>query len=285
MPDTLTLECRDGTPLSALLYPTKAAKGCVVIGSALGVPQGFYKSFAEYLAEHSFHCLTFDYRGTGESVHAPLSSIQLKDWGEQDIDAAINAIRNLEGADSLPVHYIGHSIGGQLLGLAPAAQQLTSILHVAASQPHWTRLEFPHNLKLISVGHLVLPLVALGKEEFPSSKVGLAALNLPSGVATTWARWMRHKDYLFAKKFGLNTEGYKALKQPLISWSISDDHMAPYKPVDELVKRFPNSQSEHRNIDARTLGTGTIGHTGFFKKSRKESLWHEVLSVLNKHSA
>ena len=119
MPDTLTLECRDGTPLCALLYPAKAAKGCVVIGSALGVPQGFYKSFAEYLAEHSFHCLTFDYRGTGESVHAPLSSIQLKDWGEQDIDAAINAIRNLEGADSLRrIHFGGRSSRSLLGGTA-----------------------------------------------------------------------------------------------------------------------------------------------------------------------
>ncbi|HAN84745.1 MAG TPA: alpha/beta hydrolase, partial [Micrococcus luteus] len=66
------LRARDGFVLAArhlapMTTPPASPAGTVVIASATGVKATYYRRYAEFLASHGFHAVTFDYRGVGES--------------------------------------------------------------------------------------------------------------------------------------------------------------------------------------------------------------------------
>ena len=48
--------------------PATAARGSVVLGGAMGVPQTYYAPFAQWLAAQGWRVTTFDYRGHGDSL-------------------------------------------------------------------------------------------------------------------------------------------------------------------------------------------------------------------------
>src|SRR2546428_14073244 len=59
----------DHLPLAGTLSdPEGPLRGAVLIGSAMGVPRGFYGAFADYLADSGLAVLRFDYRGIGGAV-------------------------------------------------------------------------------------------------------------------------------------------------------------------------------------------------------------------------
>jgi predicted alpha/beta hydrolase len=64
--DITTIRTADGTSIAARVYePAEAAagQGSVVIGGAMGVRQGFYAPFAQWLATQGWRVTTFDCRG------------------------------------------------------------------------------------------------------------------------------------------------------------------------------------------------------------------------------
>ena len=125
--DDITVPATDGYPLAATLFlPRGAKRHAVLINSATAVPRKLYRGFAGYLAKRGCAVLTYDYRGTGDSrqqaltgYNQPKSLVGFKasmsDWAAQDITAAVAWMR--ERYKALPFAYVGHSFGGQALGL------------------------------------------------------------------------------------------------------------------------------------------------------------------------
>ncbi|MEL6537932.1 MAG: alpha/beta fold hydrolase, partial [Bacteroidota bacterium] len=114
----LTVTCADGIPLMATLYPAQAPKGAVMIAPATGILRRFYGSFASHLAEQGFTAITFDNRGIGDSGGGRgLNQVKadLINWGRQDMPAVLRALQ--AAAPDTRYHLVGHSAGGQLLGL------------------------------------------------------------------------------------------------------------------------------------------------------------------------
>jgi predicted alpha/beta hydrolase len=272
MPETISLNCADGTVLSAVLTAAETPKAVVVIGSALGVSQRFYHRFAEFLARQQYSVLTFDYRRTGENAVA-CATARLADWGQLDIEAAIAYALQCD----LPVHFIGHSIGGQLLGLAPSATKLEKIVFVASSAPYWRRWHFPDNWKMLFTSKLVFPLVASMSSEFPSKRFGLGNLNIPSDIFKEWCDWMGREDYLFDAELDLDTSGYAAIRSDMLSFGFSDDSLAPEANLAHLLKFFPNANSSFKMVDPAETGQRAIGHTGLFRDKFQETLWPQIL--------
>ena len=112
---------------------TSLLKGAVLIGPATGVKRQFYANFANYLAESGYAVLTYDNRGIGESNNQSVNhgDITLQSWGEQDFSAAINHLKNY--VPQTKYHLVGHSAGGQLIGLSPESKQLSSVFNFACS--------------------------------------------------------------------------------------------------------------------------------------------------------
>lgn len=245
-----------------------------MIASAFGVAQSFYWPLAEYLSEQGYTAYCLDYRGTGSNEGIERDVFCLSEWATQDIEAVLcNAFKTEQ-----PVHFIGHSVGGQILGLAPSSIKLTSAIFIAASAPYWKRWpRLADGLKIRVNAGFILPLVSKLYTRFPSQKFGLGNQDLPSDAVRQWADWMGKPDYLFDESFGLNCSAYKEMNIPILSLAFSDDLLAPIENINHLLRFFEAADCNIKQIKPKDIGAKHIGHTGFFKEKFKDSLWQDAL--------
>ncbi|PAV24513.1 hypothetical protein CF392_15865 [Tamilnaduibacter salinus] len=277
------LLCEDGYPIAATLYKTNSPRGTIIIAPALAATQSFYADFAGFLSSQGFDCITFDYRGSGDSLSKTKPyDISLEDWGIQDIEAVIRFAKQRcrSFPENHPIHLIGHSIGGQLVGLSQSSRDLDRIVHVAVSAPYWRRWPCPLNVKMLAVSRVLIPFFSAFRDQFPSRRLGLGGMDVPVSVVKQWARWMSCRDYMFDPRFELDLSGYQALGQPLLSLSFSDDDMAPDSNIAHILTNFPNARVTRRHVDVSILKKGAVRHAGFFKPRFEKSLWQETLAWL-----
>lgn len=275
------IECNDGLSLTGTFHiPENDPIAVVVIASALGVPRRFYGKFSSYLAENGFATITFDYRGSGDSTlrNTGAKKFDLAQWGEQDIEAALEtAGKKFPG---LPLHFLGHSCGGQLLGLAPASAKLASIILIAAAMPQAKFWKFPKNLGLWCLWRIVVPLAAAGREFFPARTLKLGSGDLPVGVLRQWAHWALSDGYLFSGAAGLDTTRYAALRSSLLCVHATDDAYAPPEAVRAMQARYSGCAQEEWVLDPTRMHQPGIGHFGYFKQDMKTGLWSDLVKWL-----
>ena len=141
------LECWSELDARGTLFlPRGAKRHAVLINSATAVPRKIYKGFASYLAHRGCAVLTYDYRGIGDSrqpamvgYNQPKSLVGFKasmsDWAAQDVTAAVRWMR--ERYNTLPLAYVGHSFGGQALGLIENNSEVSRAAFVASQAATW----------------------------------------------------------------------------------------------------------------------------------------------------
>ena len=271
---------QDQQVLQGFFFPCENPKALILLASALGVPQQYYKHYATFLAQAGFQCMTFDYRGTGISTYeGKLSNIELSQWGTHDLEAAIQEAKSRagNGENETPVFLVGHSIGGQLLGLAKSANRLHGAVFVGSSAPFWKRWPFPRNLYIGFVCSVLLPALSFARDMYPARAVGLSSMDLPATCARDWGKWMRDKDYLLGERFGLPQEGYENYNKPLLSLAFDDDDFAPKINVDYLLSFYKNANISNEFITHGSLKLGPIDHMGFFKQKFRTTLWQKSL--------
>ncbi|MDZ4334339.1 MAG: alpha/beta fold hydrolase, partial [Pseudomonas sp.] len=120
--ESVALPALDDYPLTATLYHAPEPVAQLVIAGATGVPQGFYRRFAEYAAQRGYSTLTLDYRGIGQSKPASLRGFAMDylDWAHLDLAAAVDQHRHPQR----PLYMVGHSFGGHAFGLLPNHDQV-----------------------------------------------------------------------------------------------------------------------------------------------------------------
>ncbi|HEY0139258.1 MAG TPA: alpha/beta fold hydrolase [Thermoanaerobaculia bacterium] len=271
MPEVITLRTDDDYPLEATLY--EGGEHAIVIAGAMGVPRRYYDAFARAAVEHGYRVLTFDYRGVGGSRPPSLRGFRgtLTEWGCLDLTAAIERIR---ATNPKSITLFGHSVGGQIAGLASNADAVSRIVFVASQSGYW-RL-WPH-VRGIGLGllWLLMPPITHAVGFFPSKLLGLGSENLPRFVAAQWAMWGKHPDYVF----GYHDRAMAAaLDVPLLAWSFADDHYAPKRAVEKLLTYYSSAKVEHRHVAARG-----IAHFGFFRRQLAGDLWEETFAWLTSH--
>lgn len=269
-PAAVTLVTDDGFLLGGSRWlATGESRGVVLIAPATGAPHRFYLPFAEFLASRGFDTLTWDWRGIGDSRHEGSlrdPRLTMRAWGERDLAAAIawGERRRPEG----PIHLVGHSFGGQALGLAPNAGSVTSAVLIAAQHGwvgHWPRGE---RWKLALLWRLGMPLASRVLGRFPSAWLGLGE-DLPGGVAREWARWNRRPQHLGT------WSGHAALQIPMLALSFTDDTFAPRAAVEALLRAYPTARVEHEHLAPEGLG-----HFGFFREGCAPDHWNRVAEFL-----
>jgi predicted alpha/beta hydrolase len=240
---------------------------------ATGVPQSYYARFAAYLAERGFTVLTFDYRGIGRSLFSSIRKhpARMRDWATLDAAAAFSYF------DGRKTYVIGHSFGGQALGLLPDPSRIAGALTVGSQSGYWKNWPALGRLWMWPVTHFALPFISSVRGYFPASRLGFGE-DLPKGVAIEWARWCRNPRYLVGD---LGVEAaYAEVRAPLRAYAISDDPFAPRRAVEALGSLYPNSKWETRSVTPRDLGVKSIGHFGFFRERFRDSLWRETADWL-----
>ncbi|RVT50925.1 alpha/beta hydrolase family protein [Rubrivivax albus] len=274
------LVAADGYRLRALHYPAAGTPaGHLVIAGATGVPQGFYRRFAQHAAGQGFHVTTLDYRGIGLSRPASLRGFRMDylDWARLDLAAAVDAVPE----DGLPLVMVGHSYGGHAFGLLPNHHRVARFVTLATGAGWHGWMPPLERLRVLFMWRVLGPLLTRWKGYLPWSLLGMGE-DLPLGVYRQWRYWCRFPRYFFddpaMRAEGL-AERFAAVRTPIVALNALDDRWAPPASRDAFLAAYRNAPVRALDLHPASLGRRSIGHMGYFRPAARP-LWDEWLGWL-----
>ena len=270
----LSVRTADGFELSATRFDAVNAGGTALIAGAMAVPQDFYAPFARFLAESGIHATTFDYRGMGRAPRVGVKAVDtdVARWAEQDLAAMLIEAR--KPSHDVPLVFVGHSLGGQLVGVTPGNEAIAASVHVAAGSGYY---KFNDRMPVLvrALWFVYMPLFTPLFGYFPG-KMLRAVGDLPRGVTWQWRRWCLHPEYLLSEPG--YAERYAGFRAPILSYSFEDDDINTKNGIDHLHASYPKVTRRH--VQPRDVGQPRIGHFGFFNERCREPLWNDALAWL-----
>ena len=288
---TLTVLSDRGQPLTATCYvptdtPAEKLQQAVLIAPATGIKRQFYHAFASHLASHGMGVMTFDNEGIGDSLTCPLAKCDasLISWGRHDLPAMLEALQ-----DEFPnatYHLVGHSAGGQLIGLMPNWKDLSSVFNVACSSGQIANMDYPFKAKANLFMNVMIPASNTTLGYTPSHKVGMGE-PLPSNVAREWRDWCNGSGYI-KTAFGktIHTHFYDEFDKPAVWLGFSDDDIANSKNIDDMTRVFTKMPFEKRMFEPKEFGLKYIGHMGYFSRktqAKAPALWQMAVDWIDEH--
>jgi predicted alpha/beta hydrolase len=271
-----TVLAKDDTPLAARFYaPTAHARGAVLIVGAMGVPQSFYAPLARWLAAEGFHAVTFDYRGMGGSRRGSLRDVDtdILTWAEQDTTAVLSMLRTR--APGLPITWIGHSLGGQIVPFVGERDSVAKIITIATGSGYWRQNAAPLKRKVWLFWFVAVPLATPLFGYFPGKRLGMVG-DLPRGVVQQWKQWCMAPDYAAADSRETRAL-YAGVKTPITAISFTDDEMMSATSIDLIHALYSGAPKTMRRLAPTDVGVSRIGHFGFFRREMERPLWQGVL--------
>ncbi|HLL11517.1 MAG TPA: alpha/beta fold hydrolase [Rubrivivax sp.] len=279
----------DGRHLAASWFepPSGPARAVAVVSSAAGVPRGYYRGFAQWLAERGYAVLTYDYRGVAGSRRGDMRQepATMADWALLDMSAALAAAQARRTTGGLPLLLVGHSFGGNAIAFARGVEQADALLTVA-SQLGEPRL-FPgiHRGVAEVFFRAWLPAVVGLAGYLPGWALGPGAQALPAGVARQWAAWGRRPGWAYADPDMRQHRAASALVVPVHLWNVSDDlTYAPPRAVDALAAQFRNAAVQRHTVHPHDVGARRLGHFGAFRREPGARLWQRLLETIEQAS-
>lgn len=280
--ETLTIAATDGYPLAARQHHAQGpVRGRIIVAGATGVPQHFYKHFAQYAAEGGYTTLTFDYRGIGESKPATLRGFTMDylDWATKDLPAVVDAL----GTDGLPLFMVGHSFGGHAFGLIPNHAKVARFYTFGTGAGWHGWMPRAERIKVLLMWRVVGPLITRWKGYLAWSKLGMGE-DLPLGVYRDWKHWCRFPRYFFDDPaMKAVVAQFNGVKTPIVAANALDDLWAKPASRDAFMAGYGGTSCELLDIAPNQNGLGAIGHMGYFRRNA-QPLWHETLQWFEQHS-
>jgi predicted alpha/beta hydrolase len=282
--DDITFPATDGYLLAASLFLPRGPKShAVLINSATAVPRKIYRGFASYLAGRGCAVLTYDYRGTGGSRQKAVIGYNrrkslagfkasMSDWAALDTTAAVSWMR--ERYNSLPLNYVGHSFGGQALGLLPNNAEVSRALLIAAQAGYWKLMASPERYRVYAMMNYVgTPLTRL--LGYAPGWSGLGE-DLPKDVFLQWVDWMMRKRYLLDDPKLTANENFHQYRGRMRALCVADDPWATRPAVELLCSAFTSTTPEILTIAPAGAEVSKIGHFGFFRAEGRDTLWRDA---------
>jgi predicted alpha/beta hydrolase len=279
--DDITVPAADGYKLAATLFlPRGAKRHAVLINSATATPRKIYRGFAGYLAHRGCAVLTYDYRGIGgsrqkavEGYNQPKSLVGFKasmsDWAALDTTAAVNWMR--ERYHNMPLGYVGHSFGGQALGLLANNTEVSRALLIAAQAAYWKLMASPERYRVYTMMNFIGgPLTRLLGYAPGWSGIGE---DLPKEAFLQWARWVMSPHYLFDEKNLAGLPNFAKYNGALRAICLADDPWATRPAVGLLCSGFTAIEPDILTVTPAEVGAARIGHFGFFRPDHRDTLW------------
>lgn len=201
----------------------------------------------------------------------------MRHWGERDLAGVIDWMGR--HYPNLRLAQVGHSAGGQLLGLAPNNTQVAALLAVASQTGYWRLRDGIYQPITWAYFHALIPLAAHLASWFPSLRRGAYAV--PKGVALEFARWGRNRHYIVDEQGRPDRAGFERYQGHVRLYHITDDRdFAPRRAVEALSRYYANAQTEVVYRAPADWGTDRVGHFGFFKSRMPRSAWRETAQWL-----
>lgn len=274
---------QDQYELAATFFPAEHSKRLpVLVCPATGITQKFYHRFCEWLNQQGYAVMVFDFSGIGASLYGPLkqSKASIVQWGQLDIPAAIDQLLQLTHAKQ--VILVGHSAGGQLIGITPNHDKVAKVVAIAGSTGHVKGLKGRTKLLAPVMFKGIFPLARITLGYGPTQAIGMGE-NLPKDVARDWAQFCSQPGYVInaiGKTVTLDQDYHKEIRIPVTAIWASDDEIATEANVQDLLRLYPNAPTEAIELKPKELGHKRIGHMMMFKQSH-QNIWPMIESQLH----
>lgn len=280
--EPMNIVCQDGYSLSARYYANssdKSSQSPILICPATGISKNFYHHFAIWLSEQGFDVMSFDFRGIADSLHGDLkdSDASIQDWGQLDIPAAIDSV--LAKTQQHKVTLLGHSAGGQLLGIASNYHKVERLIAVSGSTGHTGGLKGRTKLLAPLMFKLIFPISSRIKGYGATQFIGMGE-NLPKAVARQWAEFCSRPGYVTNAIGKTIFEDYhQQIRCPITVYWSSDDEIATQANVKQLLSLYPHAETQMHELVPQQHGFKSIGHMAMFKRSH-QVLWPVLIQEL-----
>ena len=219
---------------------------------------------------------TFDYRGVGQSRHGSLRKVStdILDWARLDCAAMIEAVT--AQAPGRALHWVGHSLGGQILPFVPNRECISRVVTVATGSGYWR--ENTASLRRTSwwLWFFVAPLSVRLFGYFPGKRLRKVG-DLPRGVMEQWRRWCLNPEYAVGVEGDKARALYAAVETPIVSLSFTDDEFMSLRNTESIHGQYANARCTMKRIAPKEIGEKRIGHFGFFRPKFEHSLWRAYL--------
>ena len=228
--------------------------------------------FAAWLANQGHAVLVFDYRGIGLSLSGPLknSRASLTQWGQQDQVAALTFL--IERSGSAQAVLVGHSAGGQMMGLMSNHAQLARVVGVAISSGWFSGMRAAFARQARFGLRVVMPLGSAVLGYAPAAWLGLGE-NLPRAVGRQWGQWCAAGGYASNAVVGKPEQDFHAqIRMPLTAFYAQDDDIANAVTVADLLRTFPNAHKQAVCVEPAQFGLAALGHIDCFRSSH-QTVW------------
>lgn len=274
--DAVELVTADGQRLGATRFaPSTPASAALAVGGATGVPQGFYRRFAEHAAAAGIDVITFDYRGAGRSAPPDLRGWRMNtlDWGRQDLAAAIAVVRR----PGRPTWLVGHSYGGQALGLLPAPGDVDAMVTFGTGAGWHGYMPAAERAKVWLMWSVLAPVVTAAKGYLAWRWLGMGE-DLPLDAYRQWRRWCHHPHYFFGDPAAPELPAlFERVTTPIAAVNALDDLWALPASRQAFMQHY--TRAPWHGVDLHRRDHGSVGHMGYFRAGR-ESLWDATLQWL-----
>jgi predicted alpha/beta hydrolase len=281
--ESIKFKAADNYELAGIwITPVAEHQSTVIINAATGVKKEYYLKFTHHLVQNGYRVLVYDYRGIGGSAPANLKGFKttMHQWGTLDMNAALNYLVHEKKADS--VIWIGHSIGGQMMGLLDERHKIKKVIAINCSIGYWRYFTFPYSIMTFLLWTTIGPLLTAYYGYAPMGKIGWGE-SLPKGVYLEWRKWCLSKHHFTAfLKENYNKIVFEDFTQPIIAITSDDDYIANAKTIKQLLTFYPNSAATITSINPATYRVKSIGHTGIFKSKFQNNLWPLIIVAMEK---
>ena len=269
----------DGYALPATLFePRGEPRAAIIVSAATATPRGFYRAFAQYLADDGAVVVTYDYRGTFEPPAVlRRSSARMRDWGELDFAGIVEWTS--ARYPGLPLYAVGHSVGGHVLMMTPSNAKVARAVTVASQSGYWRLYRGNERYRVFAFVKAIMPVLTRLCGYFPGQRVAFGT-DLAPGILYEWSRWCIRAHYFFDDPSMAGTLAHaRSLRAPVLMLGLTDDPWATPEAIDAIRPGFLGAPTERRELDPAAFGSQSAGHMGFFR-SANAAMWPLVTESL-----
>lgn len=258
---TEKVQCSDGYTLTARIYgKPEIGKTAILIAGATGVPQRYYRRFAEGMVAEGTPVITFDFRGVAESRYGPLRGFKagFLDWIRLDMTDMLDWA--LEKANIL---IVGHSFGGHAFGHLDRANETLGIIAFGTGPGNRKFMTRSEAIKTEFLWKVLGPILTPIYGCLPSKLVGIGE-NLPIGVYRQWKRWCAYPHYWFDDPKVDFAPLFSRVTVPVVAVNSTDDQWAPPSSARAFMQYYDRADLSYEDIEPKDWQVQKIAHMGYF---------------------
>lgn len=268
----------EGARLAATLFrPAGTPRAAVVIHGATGVPAGFYRGFAEWLAAaRGMAVLSYDYRDFAASASGPArqSRAGMADWSLRDPTAALAHLA--AQFPEAPLWVIGHSLGGLWLHHQPGIGRVARIVTLGSGLTHVT--DHPAHYRWRARLFWSAPVAGLARAAgyLPGRALRFGP-DLPLQVYLDWRRWCLTRGWVSEGPDDAAFPPRPAqLRAQMRIIAVADDALVPPAAVWRLMGCYPEAVKRQKLLRPGDFGLHRIGHLEAFHR-KNAVLWPAIV--------